>query len=301
MVERWQFGIKSNGSPVHAHRLRSDAGFEAVVLDQGAILQSFCLPNGRNVSLGFENWESYESDPTYKGRIIGPNANRIENARFRIDGHEHRVTPNDGPHNLHSGPDGFDTQMWLAEPTESGLRLELESPDVHHDFPGTLRAVLNISLTGCALRLDMEATTNQTTPMNLTWHPYWNLSNNVRVNGHNLEVSAETYTKLENHEAFPIKGTLRDFTQSHPIGNVQLDCNYQNVRQARLTAERTTMLVTSSLPDMQVYTGDALPNARSGIALEPQFRPNDINFAQDSLLRPSEIYRHWIEYRFDEI
>ena len=253
------------------------------------------------MTLGFESWEGYENDIKYKGRIIGPNANRIANAQFRIDEHDYQLTANDGPHNLHSGPHGFGGEMWATAHTERGLRLELERPAERHGFPGTIRAALNISLLGNTLRLEMEATTDRPTPINLTWHPYWNLSDSTRIDGHNLEVDAKTHTKLNSQKPLPVEDTFRDFRVAHPLGSVKLDCSYENVKSARLTTGPTTMTVTSSLPNFQIYTGDGLPRPRAGIALEPQYRPNDINFAQDSLLRPGETYCHWIEYRFDEI
>ncbi len=301
MVQHWQFGTRADGQPISAFRLRSETGFEAIVLDQGAILQSFCLPSGRNVTLGFEDWDGYESDANYKGRIIGPNANRIANARFQIDKKECLLTANDKPHNLHSGPNGFDREIWQAAHTDTGLRLDLQSPEGRHGFPGTLQATLNISLFGNTLRLAMKATTTRPTPMNLTWHPYWNLSESTRIDGHDLEVKSETHTKLETQKPLPVKDTFRDFGIARPLGSVRLDCSYEHVKSARLIAGRTAMRVTSSLPNLQVYTGDALPLSRAGIALEPQFRPNDINLAQDSLLRPGETYSHWIEYRFDGV
>jgi len=299
MIDNWQFGTRSDERRVRAYKLRSDLGFEAVILDQGATLQSFCLPNGQNITLGYDDWESYENDVNYKGRVIGPNANRIANARFEIAAQKHFLKANDGLHNLHSGPTGFDREIWQTSPTDSGLKLELESPEARHGFPGTIRATLKISLIENILRLEMEATSTRPTPMNLTWHPYWNLSSGARIDGHNLEVSAETYTILNASTAFPVKHTLRDFTRETPLGSVPLDCNYKDMKFARLTAGRTTMTLTSSLSDLQVYTGETLSQPRAGIALEPQFRPNDINFAQYSLLRPSEVYGHWIEYRFD--
>ena len=301
MTQHWQFGTRSDGRLIHAYRLRSDAGYAAVILNQGAILQSFFLPNGRNVTLGFDEWNSYESDTNYKGRIIGPNANRIANARFKIDDREHRLTANDGLHNLHSGPTGFDGEIWDAALTDRGLELKLDCPQARHGFPGKIRAALNISLIGNTLRFEMEATSNRPTPMNLTWHPYWNLSGETRIDGHDLEVNANLHTMMATPKTLPVSDTFRDFTSPRPLGSVRLDCSYDQVKSARLTAGQTAMTVTSSLPCLQVYTGDALPQSRAGIALEPQFRPNDINFAQDSLLRPGEIYRHWIEYRFDDI
>lgn len=301
MIKRWQFGTQSDGQAISAFQLTSEAGFQAVILDRGATLQSFRLPNGRNIALGFESWESYENDTHYTGRIIGPNANRIVNAKFQIDEDEFQLLENEGNHNLHSGPNGFDAQIWDVAQTGLDLTLNLQSPDGHNGFPGAIKARLNISLVQNKLRLDMQVTTERPSPINLTWHPYWNLSGDGKIDGHDLCVDAEHNTRLEFQRALPVKDTRHDFRKALPLGSVQLDSNYKDVKSARLVSGETVMTVTSSLPNMQIYTGDALTPPRTGIALEPQHRPNDINLAQDSLLRPGEIYNHWIEYSFNTI
>ena len=144
----------------------------------------------------------------------------------------------------------------------------------------------------------MRATASAPTPVNLTWHPYWNLHGKGRIDGHDLMVASDCRTVLDCPDARPVAETRFDFRKALPLGSVRVDDNYSNVREAVLRAGRTRLTVTSSLPDLQIYTGDALPDPRTGLALEPQFRPNDINVAGESLLRPGEVYAHWVEYAF---
>lgn len=299
MAQSLKFGARPDGSVVSAYELSSETGFRAVILDQGAVLQSLCLPDGQNITLGFADWAGYESDTNYIGRIIGPNANRISNACFRIDGNQFQVTPNDGPNNLHSGPDGFHVQKWDVKTTASGLSLTLDTPDGQGGFPGAIKTQLHISLVENRLKLDIEAQSDHPTPLNMTWHPYWNLGKTLKIDGHDLFIDAQSITEFETGMSHQIKDTRHDFERARPIGSVQLDSNYKDVRQVVLSTDKLSMTVTSSLPDMQVYTGDALPSPRSGIAIEPQFQPNDVNLAQNSVLRAGETYKHWIEYRFD--
>jgi len=299
MIRERIFGTRSNGQIIRAFELESDQGFRAVVLDQGAILNALYLPDGRNVALGFENWDQYETDAGYIGRIIGRNANRIVDARFQIDSESFKLDPNDTPHNLHSGPNGFDAQTWEVERTQNELVLRHSSPDGHDGFPGEVDTELKISLRSNCLRLDMEAITSKPTAINLTWHPYWNLSSQARIDGHDLEVKSDHRTDLQSQDPMPLEQTRFDFRQSLPIGSVKIDDNYTSVSSATLATIDTRLHVTSSLPDMQIYTGDNLQQPRSGIAMEPQIRPNDINHDQASLLRPGEIYQHWIEYHFE--
>jgi aldose 1-epimerase len=299
MAQFRKFGIRKDGRPILAYELKSDTGFKAVILNQGAILQGFYLPNGQNITLGFDNWEDYAADKAFLGRIVGPNANRILGAHFRIDEEEYRLVANDGANNLHSGPDGFDNQIWEVMQDNSGLALSLETTHKYNGFPGNVRAQLKISLKENRLRLGLAATSDRATPMNMTWHPYWRLSRDGKIDNHDLCIASETISVLETGTRRSVKETYHDFRKALPIGSTKLDNNYKDVQQLSLCSDNVMMTVTSSLPDMQVYTGDGLPNPRSGIAVEPQYQPNDINLVQKSLLRPSETYRHWIEYKFD--
>lgn len=301
MTQSWKFGTKDDGEPVSAYRLTSKTGFEAIILDQGAILQSLRLPNGRNVTLGFEDWESYELDTNYIGRIIGPNANRIANAQFNIGEDTFDLIVNDGAHNLHSGPNGYDVQSWTVSESNDGISLSLDVPNKRNNFLGSAKIKLNLSLIGNRLRLEINANCDRSTPMNMTWHPYWNLGKNGKIDGHNLYVDAELRTRFDTGESLLVKDTRFDFRKSLPIGSTRLDDNYKQVKSVILSADGVSLTVTSSLPDAQVYTGDALSSPRTGIAIEPQYQPNDINLSQDSLLRPGETYSHWIEYCFDVI
>jgi len=164
---------------------------------------------------------------------------------------------------------------------------------------GNARVQLKISLLENRLRLDLEATCDQPTPMNMTWHPYWRLGRDGKIDGHDLCIESEAYSDLKSGKRRPVRDTYHDFRRSLPLGHTKLDDNYKDVKQLTLRSDNLMMTVTSSLPDMQVYTGDGLPSPRSGIAIEPQYQPNDINLAQKSLLRPGETYCHWIEYKFD--
>ncbi len=299
MISAWTFGTLPEGRVVTAYQLTSESGFRAVVLDYGVTLQALYLPDGRNVTLGHDSLDAYLDGAGYRGAIIGPNANRIVGASFEIDGQHVEVSTNDGENNLHSGDTGFHTQIWNARIEEDVLIFSHTAQAGTGGFPGHLSVTLRISFRNDTLRLEMRAETNAPTPVNLTWHPYWNLNGRGRIDGHDLSVSADNRSILETAQTVPVKETRFDFRKALPLGHVRLDDNFKDVKEARLKGHSTELNVTSSLPDMQVYTGDALSVPRSGVALEPQFQPNDINLDQRSLLRPGEVYDHWIAYRFD--
>lgn len=299
MISAWTFGSLADGREVTAYELTSEKGFRAVILNYGAILQALHLPDGTNIVLGFKTLDEYIAGNDYRGAVIGRNANRIVGAAFHIDGVTHNVPSNEDENNLHSGPNGFDRQLWEATISGDTLRLKHVSPQGDQGFPGEVSVTLSITWIGAKLRLEMSAQTTEATPVNLTWHPYWNLKGSDRIDGHNLQVISPHRTKLNQPETIPVKDTCFDFRKSLPLGVVKLDENYTAVDAVVLKTARVSLEVTSSLPDVQIYTGDALPTPRSGIAIEPQFRPDDINQTKDSLLMPSERFEHWIEYEIN--
>ncbi len=301
MIDEWPFGKTPDDRTIQAYKIGSTEGLTAVVLNYGATLQALYLPDGRNIILGSETVDALLLDDAYMGRIIGRNANRIMDARLNIGDEAFDLTPTDGPHNLHSGPNGFDTKIWETSRQGDALVLKHTSIDGAQGFPGKVDATLRISVNNMTLRLEIEATTTRATPMNITWHPYWNLLGKGRIDGHDLQVSAEHRTTLKSCSNIDVADTRYDFQTPLALGSVRIDDNYVNVSKAVLSTLDTTLTVTSSLPDLQVYTGDHLPRPRSGVALEPQFRPNDINVNQDCLLQAGDVYRHWIEYKLDQI
>ena len=62
------------------------------------------------------------------------------------------------------------------------------------------------------------------------------------------------------------------------------------------------LAVSTTLPAIQFYAGQYLPQACSALALEPQFLPDSPNHPEwpqpDCWLRPGEVYRHVIRYAF---
>ena len=74
-------------------------GMSADVTNLGAILVRLFVPDaeGRaeDVVLGFDKAEDYYGNPSFFGATIGPNANRIGNAEYEIDGIHYELDIND--------------------------------------------------------------------------------------------------------------------------------------------------------------------------------------------------------------
>ena len=95
------------------------------------------------------------------------------------------------------------------------------SSDGEEGYPGNLVATVNYKLTNDnELKIEMSATTDRPTPINLAHHSYWNLANHAAgdVLEHELKLNADCYTPTDDQliptgKIEPIKGTPYDFTQ----------------------------------------------------------------------------------------
>ena len=181
-----------------------------------------------DVVLGFDNVDDYVKKSPYFGAIVGRVANRIRNATFVLDGKTYKLNANNAPHHLHGGTKGWDKVIWTAEPMETkdgpALKLTHVSPDGEENYPGTVTATATYTLTNDnALKVEMTATTDKTTIVNMAHHTYWNLAGDGTILDHELTIPADKYTPgdpmVPDGTMKPVKGTPFDFTTAKPIGS----------------------------------------------------------------------------------
>ncbi|MBD2449396.1 galactose-1-epimerase [Nostoc sp. FACHB-152] len=342
-----EWGKAENGQAVQLFTLTNANGLVAKVTNYGGIITALKVPdrNGTldDIVLGFDNLEAYKQANRYLyfGAILGRVANRIANGTFTLDSKKYTLTTNAGLHHLHGGKKGFDQVIWKAEPirnsTEAALKLTYLSSDGEEGYPGNLKATVTYTLTNNnELKIEMSATTDKPTPVNLTNHSYWNLvghaSGNIR--GHQLSINADKYIptdaqKIPTGDIKLVKNTPYDFTKPKLIndGLKQLegdkpsyDLNYVlNGKPSQIKLAATVyellsgrlMEVYTTKPGMQLYTG-YLQNlkaqgkggvnyqAYAGLCLETQYFPNSVNQPNfpSTILRPGQIYRHITIYKF---
>ena len=77
MVDRKPFGRTKNGREVTSYTLHGVGGLVIEVLDWGGRVNRICLPNGRDVAIGFDSPAGWEDGDPYYGCLIGRYANRI--------------------------------------------------------------------------------------------------------------------------------------------------------------------------------------------------------------------------------
>lgn len=331
MIKSRKFGELPNGEIVTAYDFVSEAGFRATIISYGATLQALTLPDGIDVVLGFDFLKDYLGDHPYFGCAIGRVANRIKDGRFELDGETFELVKNDGPNNLHAGPEGFDRVNWFGEIEDETLILRHTSPDGYQGFPGELMTELRFKFTGHTLTLDIQAVTSKPCPVNITYHPYFNLTDGGASHcyNHELQIFADLFTVSDEHGAQTgemrrngCREHYRFIEAKRLLHHTQLDKNFVISEQEPPEERISKMAILQSLDTghkviicstqlcLQAYAGSNIPEITGksdinygpnhGVALEPQGYPDAVN-NQDypsNILRPGNIYHHKINYTF---
>lgn len=342
-VEKTPFG-EVDGQAITLYKLSDNEGFTVETINYGATVTAIRTPdkNGEmgNVALGFDSLSGYlqEDDNPYFGCIVGRYANRIANAQFTLNGETYKLNANDNQNTLHGGLKGFDKVVWRATEGTSDssafLTLTYLSKDGEEGYPGNLNVEVTYSITNDnALQIDYKATTDKTTPVNLTNHTYFNLGAGKAPDmlAHELMLNADRYTPVNQvlmptGEIKEVKGGPMDFTSAKPIGrdlaqvaggydhNFILNKNGDDLTLAATAYEPNSgrfMEMLTTEPAVQFYSGNflngTLTNADGstivkhyGFCLEAQHYPDSPNQPDfpDVMLEPGETYTQTTIYRF---
>jgi aldose 1-epimerase len=342
-ISKSAYGNTPDGTPVDLYTLTNAGGLVCRVITYGAIVTELHVPDraGRpgDVVLGFDNLAPYVARNPFFGCVVGRVANRIANGRFKLDGKTYGLPINKAPNCLHGGPKGFDKAVWKAEeaagPDGPAVIFSHVSPNGDEGFPGTLSVRMAYTLThGNGLRFDYEATTDRTTPVNLTNHSYFNLACSGDVLGQVLQLKASRYTPCDDNMIptgviADVAGGPLDFTLAKPIGrdlvrvggrtngydhNYVIDGGGRGLVTAALAhdpASGRSMEVLTDQPGIQLYSSNDFDGTLAGkggvifqlhtaFCLETQHFPNSVNQPgfPSTLLRPGETYRSTTLYRF---
>lgn len=182
-----------------------------------------------DVVVGFSSLKAYlTSTEPYFGATIGRVGNRIAKGKFQLLGYEYTIPINNGENSLHGGFNGFQYVIWVAEqPNESTLILSYLSPDMEEGFPGNLKVQVTYSLTNNnSVKIEYEAITDKSTPVNLTNHAFFNLNGegSGTILNHSLQIDADYYTPVDSGlipvgKLEKVENTPFDFRSSTRIGN----------------------------------------------------------------------------------
>ena len=264
---------------------------------------------GRECVPSYDSPEGYLGGTAYLGAAIGRYGNRIAGARFALKGKEYRLPANEGPNQLHGGPDSYDRRVWTAEVLEDAVKFTLFSPDGDNGFPGNLTAALTYSVRGSTLRLDFEGDTDADTVYAPTSHMYFDLSGRENCLEAELSVAASRYLEVDAQliptAVTPVEGTRFDFRTMRKIGEAYDHCFVLDGEKACvLRGGEIQMTLATNFPALQVYTGEFLPvpfKPFGAVALEPESYPDSPNRPDfpSTTLRAGEHFHRWAEYRFE--
>ncbi len=323
-------------APVMEVEIGSEAGARAKILTWGAVLRDLLVPTAQGVqrvTLGLNTIDDYLTHSPSFGAVPGRFANRIANGRFTLDGIQHQLDRKPGEkHTLHGGPKGFGKRIWkLNEHSSSSVELTLESADGEAGFPGAMSVVcIYRFVEPSTLRVELSATSDKTTIVNLTQHAYFNLDGSHDVLDHELMLGCDFFTPSDSEliptgEIRAVEGTPFDFRKGRPIRNAvgqTYDTNFIASRApgpdglawiATLRSPKNglTLELHSTEPGVQVYDAAKLNcpvpgldgahyGPHAGLCLEPQAFPDSPNRRHftDCVLRTDEEYRHVSEFRF---
>ncbi len=214
------------------YTLKNQSGLVCQICNYGARVTSLFVPDrdGRfdDIVLGFDCIDDYVlSEERYFGATIGRQSNRIRNACVRIEGHEYKLTRNDGENHLHGGTVGFDSVLWKLEALKSDfITLSYSSVDGEQGYPGNLRVTVSYRLTSDnILELSYEAITDAPTIANLTHHSFFNLEGQEAgsIEQHVLRTKAQSFAAIREDATvdgrlIPVHDTAFDFRKAKPIG-----------------------------------------------------------------------------------
>jgi aldose 1-epimerase len=313
-----------NGVDAQLYTLTSPTGLVAKITNYGGLLTQLWAPDkegkSADIVLGYDTVEEYVKATPYFGAVIGRVANRIKDARFELGGKTYQLAANDHGNSLHGGVVGWDKVIWRAVPmdTERGPALELtyESPAGEEGFPGMVVARNRYTLTKDGeLVVEMSATTDATTIVNMAHHTYWNLAGHGSgtITGHELVLFADHYTPgpseddvVPDGRVLPVARTPFDFTQSKLVGKdlvaaggrpIGFDHNWvvrgdghrlRPVAKLRDPRSGRVLELSADQPGVQFYSGNFLDGSNrgkggvayeqyTGLCLETQKFPNSIN------------------------
>lgn len=319
-VEKSLFGKSPDGRDITLYTVTNGRGMKMAVTDLGAILVQLYVPdkNGKmdDVVLGFERAEDYYGNPSFFGAVIGPNANRIGNAAFTLDGIEYQLDVNDGPNNLHSHIEkGYHKQIWDAQTTDNSVTFSLED-DATMGFPGKKQMQITYTLSeDNEVKLHYHGNSDMRTIFNPTNHSYFNLdgAGSGLIEDHELWLGAACYTPvvegaIPTGEIASVAGTPMDFTQMKRVGleinadfeQLKLTSGYdhnwvidgwdgtlKHIATVKAPMSGRVMKVSTTLPGVQFYAGNFITreegkagnvyDKRSGLCLETQYYPDTIH------------------------
>ncbi|HOD49893.1 MAG TPA: aldose epimerase family protein [Candidatus Hydrogenedentes bacterium] len=324
-IAKATYGTAPEGGNADLYTITNANGMVAQITNYGGTVTSLLVPDAAgalaDVTLGYPSLEGYFENKPYLGCLVGRFGNRIAKGRFTLDGKEYVLAVNNESNHLHGGIKGFNKVLWDAKPAYRegavGLKLTYVSVDGEEGYPGTLETTVHYWLTNAnELEIVYEAVTDKATPVNLTYHGYFNLDGQGEgdILDHVMMINASRYTPVDETliptgELAPVANTPLDFTMPVAIGE-RINADHEQIKRgngydhnyvlnsqdgslalaARVLAPGSgrVMEVYTTQPGVQFYSGNFLDGTitgkegkvykqRYGFCLETQHYPDSVN------------------------
>lgn len=320
-IERFPFGTFYNQS-VSRIVLSNENGLSVSILDLGGIITNLYVPDNlgkmQDVVLGFDNITDYiKHDNHYFGALIGRVANRIEGAKFELNGETVQVQGNayNGRHCVHGGRFGYHRRVWQLYKTEKtdnhiSVTFLLNDNDGEEGFRYSVKVFATYALTrDNKLCLTFNASSDGPTPVSMTGHSYFNLFGHSHgsIEEHRLTLFSHQYLsqredRLPDGKLMHVDRTIFDYRDSKSLkGCIE---NRHEINHSYVFEDRATPLaclhkmaclegagrrltVYSNERTLHLYNGHNLDGIRgkddacyhrySGICFEPKGYVNGVN------------------------
>lgn len=288
-----------------------------------------------DVVLKHNKLSDYITNDGNLGAIVGPSANRIENATIKINQEEYTLEANEGKHNLHSAQAGFQYKHFnVIEHDEQHIVLSILHPHLEGGFPGNIYVEVCYRISNQTLEIEYQAKSDCDTILNLTNHSYFNLNQDHQktIKNHELVMNSNFYAPnhpdgIPTGELLSVSDTPFDFQkqtliakrlkQQHPQLNQHQGIDhsymlnghgYREVAELINSDSNLKMIVATDCPTMHVYTSNHF-NEQSkyplhgGICFETQMIPNAFNtpWHIQPLLKANEKYYSKTSFTFKNI
>lgn len=332
---------KINGQEVISCNILNSNGLEVRILNYGGIITDIIMPdrnnNRENIVLKYKSLESYKTNPSYFGALVGRTGGRICNGEVELNGENIIFNKNYGLNQGHGGNEGFNKKFYLVKTEtledEAYVELSRVSPDLEENYPGNLKVKVRYTLNeNDEFKISYYGLSDKDTLVNMTNHSYFNLSGNGKENilNHDLYINSKAIVELNDLQVptgmlMFIEGTEYDFTSMKKIGR-DIDKDHPQLKMGKgydipwyfedkegpelklyheesgrclevYTDRKSIVIYTHNYPDDELMENNKSGEWRYGIAIEPQNPPIGV----DSCFIEDSILKQGEEYYSETI
>ena len=311
-----------NDTDIFKIQIINDNNFSIEFYNYGGYIHSINIPYLKNnslhedVLLGYDSFDGYKTDKDYINALVGRVCGRITNSKFQLNNEVYNVFPNDDPHHLHGGKEGFNKKIWKIESLFNDnnsclCKMSYTSKHMEEQYPGILNCLTTYKFyNNNQFEIVFEAFSDRDTIVNLTNHNYWNFHGHNEYYGniidHIIKVNSNQICEIDKEQVpsgtlIDVKNTKFDLRNNTKIDHkilendgidhcYKINAKKKLIKVASIFSNRTKMGMDfyTDQPGLQIYTGNMMADSYSGkynkkygrqygICLEAQIYPDAIN------------------------